>query len=46
MTLSCTGAMDYLRSNPEAGPLVRMIIAVSHDIKPFLGVLWYGVLYY
>ena len=30
--------MDYLRAFPATAPLVRMILVITHDVGPFLGV--------
>jgi hypothetical protein len=30
--------MDYLRGFPSTGPLVRMILVITRDVGPFLGV--------
>ena len=32
------GAMDYLRGFPATAPLVRMILVITRDVGPFLGV--------
>jgi hypothetical protein len=32
------GAMDYLRGFPTTAPLVRMILVITRDVGPFLGV--------
>jgi hypothetical protein len=32
------GAMDYLRAFPSTAPLVRMILVITRDVGPFLGV--------
>ena len=30
--------MDYLRGFPATAPLVQMILVITHDVGPFLGV--------
>jgi hypothetical protein len=30
--------MDYLRAFPSTAPLVRMILVITRDVVPFLGV--------
>jgi hypothetical protein len=32
------GAIDYLRAFPATAPLVRMILVITRDVGPFLGV--------
>ena len=32
------GAIDYLRAFPSTAPLVRMILVITRDVGPFLGV--------
>ena len=33
-----SGVIDYLRGFPATAPLVRMILVITRDVSPFLGV--------